>query len=145
MSIVIAEKKRALYFGYGSGGHFLRGLDRDSLDPPRDCPGFPWEIDLLDSGLLENRKVKDNPDGRVHWTAGGTPLWLAFFWWDRSGDKRGASNSGFYVHGFSHLDRAAAFEYACSQWPKVVARQRFPLVLVEMDRATESAPSEGGK
>jgi hypothetical protein len=108
--------KLALYFGYGRGGHFLRGPLRDTLDPQQEYPGFPWSIGSLDCGLLKNGKVPDAPDGRVHWTCGGKPvLWHAFFWWDRSGDKRGASNSGFYVRGF---------------WPKVVERQRFPLVLV---------------
>jgi hypothetical protein len=123
--------KLALYFGYGSGGHFLRGLSRDTLDPQRDCPGFPWKIEHLDTGLLKNRKVPDDPDGRVHWTCGGTPdLWFAFFWWDRSGDKRGASNSGFYVRGFDSA--RDAFAYACEQWPDVVARQAFPLVLEDL-------------
>jgi hypothetical protein len=134
-------EKLALYFGYMSGGgHFLQGLPRYSLDPERDCPGFPWSIRLLDTGLLENRRVPDNPDGRVHWTCGGRPeLWFAFFWWDRSGDKRGASNSGFYVRGFeppvlnpeSALAAARdAFAYACEQWPDVVERQLYPLMLV---------------
>src|SRR5512143_3294197 len=97
--------KRALYFGCAdSCGHYLHGFDhfRRSLDPQRDCPGFPWTIEHLDTGLLKNGKIPDSPDGRVHWTCGGRPsLWHAFFWWDRSGDKRGASNSGFYVEGFT--------------------------------------------
>ncbi len=115
--IVVATEKLALYFGYGDGGHFLRGITgsrSSTLEPQRYFPGFPWEIQHLDTGLLVNREVPDQPDGRVHWTCGGTPLWLAFFWWDRSGDPRGASNSGFYVQGFSHLEAQAAFEYACS-------------------------------
>jgi hypothetical protein len=134
-------EKRALYFGHGEGGHFLRFPDghKDSLDPGRSVPGFPWTIKHLDSGLLENRRVPDSPDRRVHWTCGGWPLWFAFFWWDRSGDKRGASNSGFYVEGFepASLEResllvagAEAFAFAREQWPHIVARQLHPLVLV---------------
>jgi hypothetical protein len=139
MSIVVADMKRALYFGYGSGGHCLRGRDLSSSTiQPESVPGFPWDYCLLDTGLLKNRRVPDDPDGQVHWTCGGTPLWLAFFWWDRSGDARPASNSGFCVQGFHHAERQAAMEFACSQWPDVVARQQHPLVLV--DHAIRKTP-----
>ena len=123
--------KRALYFGYKNGGHFLYspGMVCEYLEPQRVAPGFPWTIGLLDSGLLTNGKHADTYDGRVFWTCGGTPLWLAFFWWDRSGDKRVASNSGFYVQGFELSDRQAALDYASSIFPTVIARQLYPLVL----------------
>lgn len=136
--IVVAKEKVALYFGYGSGGHFLRRGDSfRTLSPEEDIPGFPWTGALLDSRLLSNRGVPDVPDGRVHWVVGGTPLWLGFVWWDRSGDKRGASNSGFYVQGFHHTELQAALDFACSQWPDVVARQHHPLVLVDEIRKTD--------
>lgn len=132
----MTESKKALYFGYGNGGHFLRKNDHwRIIDPQRDVPGFPWTIGLLDTGLLNNGKHPDIYDGKVFWTCGGTPLWLAFFWWDRSGDKRGNSNSGFYVQGFSVVDRQIALDYACSLFPKVVERQKFPLVLQEDKRS----------
>jgi hypothetical protein len=142
--------KLALYFGYGSGGHFLRFPDgwRTTLCPEREVPGFPWTIGLLDTGLLKNREVSDQPDGRVHWCCGGKPLWFAFVWWDRSGDKRGASSSGFYVRGFepaeitrAFVEAAAplAFAYACEQWPKIVARQLYPLTLMPMPPAAPAA------
>jgi hypothetical protein len=126
--------KLALYFGGGSGGHFLRGLSRDTLDPQRDCPGFPWTARSLDTGLLNNRGTVDRPDGRVFWTCGydgfdPNTLWFAFFWWDRSEDGRPGSNSGFYVRGFSFEEREAAFHFACEKWPLVVGRQSCPLVL----------------
>jgi hypothetical protein len=126
-------ERRALYFGYGSGGHFLRSGDsaHDTLDPARKYPGFPWTIGHLDTGLLTNGRVRDTPDGRVYWTCGGkSGLWFAFYWWDRSGDKRSNSNSGFYVSGFEIGQAEAAFEYACAAWPAIVARQNFPLRLV---------------
>lgn len=129
--LVVAATKRALYFGFGSGGHFLRVNDWRTVDPG-EIPGFPWDVTLLDTGLLKNRKVPDMPDGRVHWTGGGVPLWLAFFWWDRSGDKRGASNSGFYVQGFSPREAQAALDFACEQWPDVAKRQELPLVLCNL-------------
>ncbi len=133
--------KRALYFGYGSGGHVLCGPGiRHTIDPERDVPGFPWSIRHLDTGLLKNGQIADVVTGRVHWTCGYDTRdrgrwpgerreWLAFYWWDRSGDHRPGSNSGFYVEGFTYLELQAAFDFACSQWPDVVARQTCPLVL----------------
>lgn len=124
--------KRALYFGYGRGGHWLRDtFGRSTLDPTEW--GLPWTIDLLDTRLLKNRGVPDEPDGRVHWVCGGKPsLWHGFFWWDRSGDPRPACNSGFYVEGFPDWKlktRQDAFAYACAEWPDVVSRQHHKLVL----------------
>lgn len=130
--LIVARNKRSLYFGQRSdGGHFLQYSSSRTLYQDRDSTGFPWSHKLLDAGLLKNGKVPDLPDGRVFWTCGGVPLWLAFFWWDRSGDSRPGSNSGFYVQGFSPNQRQAALDFACSQWPIVVSRQRFPLVLTE--------------
>lgn len=135
-----AATKQSLYFGFIEGyGHGLRTKQR-RVDPS-DVPSFPWGYDLLDAGLLKNRKVPDNPNGVVHWV-GGKPSWIGFFWWDRSGDKRGASNSALYVQGFSHLDLAAAFAYACEQWPDVVQRQLFPL---QLQHAIGAHISEHGK
>lgn len=132
MTIEVAPRKLSLYFGYVRGsGHFLCDQRGAIYDAAKRYPSFPWTDQLLDTGLLKNRKVPDSPDGRVHWVCGGTPLWLAFVWWDRSGDARGDSNSGFYVQGFSHLELREAFDFACSQWPEVVARQRYPLILQE--------------
>ncbi len=83
----------------------------------------------MDAGLLKNGKRPDVCDGKVFWTCGGTTLWYAFFWWDRSVDRRGACNSGFYVRGFGWPEAQAAFDYACAEFPNVVARQRHPLIL----------------
>lgn len=127
--IEIATSKISLYFGFVEGyGHGLCLNDRHRVDPS-DVPGFPWGYELLDAGLLRNRKVPDDPNGVVHWVGGGRPFWLGFFWWDRSGDKRGASNSGFYVQGFSHHELQPALDYARQAWPRVTARQLFPLTL----------------
>lgn len=134
--------KQALYFGYGPGGHFLRGKDGwRELGPVGDyAPGFPWESAAwLDTSILKNMKIPDRPDGRVYVTGGGREyFWFAFVWWDRSGDERPGSNSGFYVRGFGvpvretyYAIAKVAFDYACGEWPDVVARQRFPLVIEE--------------
>jgi hypothetical protein len=136
--IVVAGTKRALYFGcLGGTGHYLHDADERKIWDMARVPGFPWTLGHLDTGLLTNGRRPDVYDGKVFWTCGGTPLWLAFFWWDRSVDHRGASNSGFYVQGFDHEHAQDAFEYACAAFPQVVARQRHPLAL----QGNPSAPA----
>lgn len=134
MTIVVAETKRALYFGcWDRTGHYLHakggrtvylGFARDR----EELAGFPWTEGQMDGGLLKNGK-RDVYDGKVYWTCGGTPLWIALLWWDNSIDGRGASNSGFYVQGFDYTQAAAALDYAGTVFPKVIARQHQPLVL----------------
>ncbi len=127
---------QAYYFGYREhSGHFLRDTkDKYVLDAHRLIPAelhFPdaWDR-LMDTGLLKNGKVPDRPDGRVRWTCSANK-WFAFIWWDRSGDKRPGSNSGFYVHGFELDQVKEAFAFACAAYPDVVARQLIPLTLAE--------------
>ena len=120
--------KVAFYFGcWKSSGHFLHDVDGLSNHRP---PDLPWGDGHMDGGLLENGKISDVPTGKVYWTAGGAEaFWYAFYWWDRSVDTRGACNSGFYVRGFGYPEAQAAFDYACTQFPHVVKRQKHPLVL----------------
>lgn len=125
---------RALYFGcWDRAGHYLHEANERKLSDPPKGVGFPWTFSHMDSGLLRNGKLRDVYDGKVYWTCGGLSfpddLWFAFYWWDNSVDKRGASNSGFYVHGFSWGHHEEAFVYACEQFPSIVKRQRQPLVL----------------
>ncbi|MGH6967554.1 MAG: hypothetical protein ACREEN_00415 [Stellaceae bacterium] len=125
-----ASIPRAFYFGcLERSGHFFHDVRGFTIyEPTRTIAGFPWSTALMDTGLLVNGQHADVVDGRVWWTC-ARDKWLAFFWWDRSGDVRGNSNSGFYVHGFDPGDRAEAFSFACSKYPRIVSRQRFPLVL----------------
>lgn len=126
---------RAVYFGcLGEVGHYLH---HDDGTRTLNNSEFPWwSLGLIDGGLLRNGKIADEQTGHVKWVCGGVPdPWHAFAWWDRSVDKRGASNSGFYVCGFGIHDRDAAFAFACSKWPEVIARQPSPLVLEPL-RAT---------
>lgn len=121
--------KEALYFGcWDSPGHYLHNSKGYySIDTPID---FPWDIGLVDTGLLKNGKIPDTSTGKVYWTCGGAKsFWYAFYWWDRSVDKRGACNSGFYVRGFGWPESEDAFAYACEQYPFVVNRQIHSLVL----------------
>jgi hypothetical protein len=84
----------------------------------------------MDTGLLKNGKIPDVVSGKVYWTCGGDKsFWYAFYWWDRSVDSRGSSNSGFYVRGFGYPEMQEAFDYACSLFSNVIARQPHPLVL----------------
>jgi len=63
--------------------------------------------------------------GKFFWTCGGKLLWFAFFWWDRSGDARSNSNSGFYVKGFEFHQKQEAFEHACEVLYNILESQFF--------------------
>lgn len=123
--------KVALYFGcWNRAGHHLHGSNGASVWGDGRPSDLPWDEALMDATLLRNGKIKDEPDGKVYWTCGGKDaLWYAFYWWDRSVDTRGACNSGFYVRGFGWPEAQEAFDWACTQYPAVVARQKFPLEL----------------
>ncbi|CAM6006561.1 unnamed protein product [Sphagnum balticum] len=82
------------------------------------------------NGFYGRFKIPDSPTGKVYWTCGGKDaFWYAFYWWDRSVDSRPGSNSGFYVRGFDWKKPQEAFDFACEQFPHIVARQKFPLDL----------------
>jgi hypothetical protein len=132
------EKKLAVYFGrIGPTGHCLHGI-RSSWKTP---DAFPWPLPYLDGGFLEENNIPDRVTGNVFWTAreatDKTSLWFGFAWWDRSGDSRGNSNSGFYVRWPEAVSvddifvvAQQAFAHACEMWPEVVSRQEFPLQLM---------------
>ena len=126
-----AAGKMALYWGcWARVGHYLHKTNGGTIwNPQGEVSGLPWSEALLDGGLLKNGKHQDIYDGKVFWTCGGSPFWYAFFWWDNSVDRRRASNSGLYVRGFGWPEAQAAFDYACAEFPRVVARQKHILVL----------------
>ncbi|TGQ95423.1 hypothetical protein EN851_07855 [Mesorhizobium sp. M8A.F.Ca.ET.208.01.1.1] len=126
-----AAGKLALYFGcWERAGHFLHLPNgRTIYGEERQVPEIPWSVGLMDGGLLKNGKRPDVYDGKVFWTCGGLQFWYAFYWWDNSVDRRGASNSGFYVRGFGWPEAQSAFDYACAEFPKVVSRQTHALIL----------------
>jgi hypothetical protein len=131
--VIRLPERCALYFGYREhgGGHWLSTTRGQTVyDPAKVILGFPWTDELMDTGLLKNGKHPDVYDGKVFWTCGGRDaLWLAFFWWDRSGDRRQNSNSGFYVRGFRIEERQEAFDFACKTFLEVVHRQKLYLIL----------------
>lgn len=129
--------RKALYFGcWNSPGHFLHDVSGRTVYGERLPSDLPWEEWTMDTTLLNNGKIPDEPSGKVYWTCGGLAFWYAFYWWDRSVDKRRACNSGFYVRGFGYPKAQEAFDYACSQFPRVVERQAHPLVLQNSTRSS---------
>ena len=128
------ENKRALYFGClgrNDLGHFLHDGGSSTLRPERW--EVPWQVGLMDTGLLKNREIPDTPTGEVQCIP--AVGWFAFVWWDRSGDSRPNSNSGFYVEGFETHEVLEAFKFALTQWPKIVERQRYKLRLLKEEKA----------
>jgi len=138
------QGKLALYFGCLDGlGHYLHQPNGRKVWNASDIPDLPWSDALMDTGLLKNGKRADVCNGKVFWTCGGLAFWYAFYWWDRSVDKRGMANSGFYVRGFKWPEADRAFAYACDAFPTVVSRQRHQLVLQhEPAQATNNTISE---
>lgn len=134
-------RKEAYYFGCitkgKASGHYLYNVNGNSIRDPRSH-GLAWSLDMMDGGLLKNGKHPDIYDGKV-FCVPATEKRIAFFWWDRSGDPRGASNSGFYVKGFDWNDRQSAFNFACKKFPQVEERQKHPLTLQEARRWYEHA------
>lgn len=118
----ISLGKLAFYFGcWNRVGHYLHSVEGKSFYSTNWPSEMPWSLELTDTGLLKNGKIKDIPDGTVYWTCGGKEsFWYAFYWWDRSVDSRGGSNSGFYVRGFGYPEAQEAFDYACSQYPHII-------------------------
>jgi hypothetical protein len=109
--------KLALYWGcWEQAGHYLHRPNGVTIwTPEREFADLHWSPGLMDGGLLKNGRHRDVYDGKVFWTCGGAKaFWYAFFWWDNSVDRRGASNSGFYVRGFGWPEVQAAFDYACA-------------------------------
>jgi hypothetical protein len=143
LQAAIDEGKRAgrvaLYFGcWDKPGHFLHEASGRCLYGAVP-DGLPWDEGFMDATLLRNGNVSDVPDGRVFWTCGGSKtFWYAFYWWDRSVDSRGACNSGFYVRGFGWPEAQAAFDFACGQFPHIVKRQLYPLVLQSRTSLTDA-------
>jgi hypothetical protein len=133
----------AYYFGavdHNHLGHFLYAPGFRHLRKDAQRPHW-WTEGLMDTGLLKNGEHPDVYNGKVFWTCGGLDqFWFAFYWWDRSADSRGNSNSGFYVSSDYQLRkdddregliaaRDATFEAACRAFPEVVKRQHQPLQL----------------
>lgn len=132
----MSQERKAFYFGcLDQHGHRFHGrplvVKPNALgEEPVD---FPWTIQQADTGLLLDGMHYDVIDGRVWWQFGKASVypWYAFVWWDRTGDDRPNSNSGFYVT--SILEPVDAFKFAISTFPEVSRRQRAPWPLLEQE------------
>lgn len=126
MTDTLGREPRALYFGFankGSGGHHLRDTSLYPIHHGKHPESCPWTENYMDGGLLTDNNIQDVWDGKVyHFARDG---WHAFVWWDRSGDERRNSNSGFYVSGVDETD--IAFEFAEEEYPEIIERQKFDL------------------
>jgi hypothetical protein len=107
-----------IYFGCGHGaGHYAFTQARNSLPPPH--PLFR-KIERLD-GVLPPQPERD---ALLYWAAfsrlGGLG-WTALAWWDRSVDKRPASNSLILAPGLT-IEAEQMLEEARLRFPWVFAR-----------------------
>ena len=135
------------YFGpIGEAGHFWWSSDtqRASYDGP---PGHPWgfsvdgrlaprvpplprnEVGAYDHQSREYHRSVEAPQGRAAllWVQG----WTAVSFWDRSVDKRGASNSAFVIHE-SNLSFDLVMMRARADFPKRCAVMGFEVVMHEL-------------
>lgn len=124
---------RVYYFGCRRGeiGHYWQGRgDVDSLYGPAGGPGiidgkYPPRVGP------DRRRRPDQYDSRPEVPQGQAALvhvsgWTVIAYWDRSQDKRGASNSAFAAEG--ECSFAELLEAARRQWPWVFERQAFEVV-----------------
>lgn len=104
---------KAYYFGCWSPdrcGHFL--YDENGRNAERTAKNLlPVKLESLDGGLLNG--VPDVPGNAVLFHGRG---WTLLSFWDRSGDKRGASNSTFLLPG--RLQFGLAVETAKDLFPQ---------------------------
>ena len=125
-----------------SSGHYLNGRRKS----PEALRVAEWSMERALGGLTQCGKPtfdgslcwnstrqergydrRDEAEGRAFRTCREGYTAIAF--WDRTGDKRGASNTVFIAYGeltFSQLVRAAKHA-----WPEVWARFTFPVVEVD--------------
>lgn len=113
----------AFYFGVWKPerlGHFLYDFRGENAERglPKDFP--LWRVPILDRGLLALGAKESDGKGQLCHIGG----WTLFAFWDRTGDKRGGSNSVFIIKGRWSLSQVEA-----------VARKRFPTIMARLDAA----------
>lgn len=130
------------YFGYSRGSGHVFCTPRGGVDYAIEREANAAFGRGLDTYLCwngpktdrDNYASRDETEGRAFRTCRGG--WTAVAFWDRTGDKRGASNTAFVARGdltFAQLIRAARHT-----WPQVWARFTFPVVEVD-ERGREVA------
>jgi hypothetical protein len=127
---------RAYYFGYHHhAGHTFRGIGDRFVDHT-ETRLLPWQAADIDGNLQPGstpkgdwRSPEKQPEGiaLVHHKDGGADfIWTALSFWDRSGDKRGNSNSTFIAYGDHDFDAMVAI--AKEHFPTIWERFTFEVV-----------------
>lgn len=106
-------------------GHYFRNEDGMSVDHYRIEPRLPEGYD----GEFAPKTMggKEMPQGVAKVTHVGG--WTVLAFWDRSGDSRPNSNSGFWEPGEFSFDEM--MQKAHHAFPRVIARFPFPIIDVE--------------
>ena len=115
---------KVFYFGcWGQPGHYARAAGtakRYSAEEHEFCEKNPWGYEI-DGGLcpkgpeIQGRALVHHKDG-----------WTAMCFCDRSVDKRGKCNSGFFAEGTWSF--SAMLEIAKKHFPEVISRLEFDVV-----------------
>jgi hypothetical protein len=121
---------RVLYFGcWGQVGHYL--WDPRGEHPKDDTMPTELRRNKIDGvyapvfGLRPGYNYdREQPEGRARlaYVSG----WTVLAFWDRSCDRRGASNSAFLLEG--HFDFAGALALARATFPSIFERFTFEVV-----------------
>lgn len=127
------------YFGCKSAeeiGHYLFSPGMDS--------GSPWHPKRWEDVIPWGHKIDGGlcPDGpqtegviaythNEHWHNQTPEHWSAISWWDRSADKRGASNCSFLIN--IHISAAGLLILARATYPTVFARMKYRLLVPDED------------
>lgn len=109
---------KTYFFGVirpGMLGHFLYGSDGYKIyDEHRS--GLPFKFQILDGGLLP----PNVPEEQAKHHLSHINDWTVLTMWDRTGDRRGASNASFVAEGAFDLD--AMVEISLQAFPEQWAR-----------------------
>ena len=125
------------YFGHSQGsGHVFFSAARSGYDLEREVGRalgrggldtcLCWNGPRLDRERYDQRQ-RDETEGRALLTHGGG--WTAVAFWDRSGDRRGASNTTFIVRGTLTFEQV--IRVARHRWPSIWSRFTFEVVQVD--------------
>jgi hypothetical protein len=114
------------YFGCWSkerGGHYLYGPGGSNMSRGALPADFPVTLSALDGALLGYQKRETEGEAALAHIGG----WTIVSFWDRSGDSRHNSSSGFVVRGL--LAFAEVLAIGAAIFPEIASRWTFPIRL----------------
>jgi len=116
------------YFGVWPGtgaGHYLHDCHGNSVSGwPERNPVIPWGYEI-DTNLCPGGKNAFSLDHQGKAAIHRKDGWIALSFWDSSEDKRGASNSGFFIQ----TDEELSFGQLVT-----IFREAFPKLWERFDR-----------